>query len=86
MSTLTRRRKIVPALAAAILAVAITAGLAPASAQAETIMPNGPGQPWRNPGQPPGCLRRRRQVRICGPVLTIATNRGARHKPATIVE
>jgi beta-glucosidase len=54
MPTLTRRRKIVPVLAAAVLAVAITAGIAPASAQAKTIMPNGSGQPWRDPGQPPG--------------------------------
>jgi hypothetical protein len=54
MPTLTRRRKIVPALAAAVLAVAITAGIAPASAQAKTIMPNGSGQPWRHPGQPSG--------------------------------
>jgi beta-glucosidase len=54
MSTLTHRRTIVPALAAAaVLAAVITAGGAPATAQARTIRPNVSGQPWRNPDQPP---------------------------------
>ena len=54
MFTLTHRRKIVPALAAAaVLAAVITAGGAPATAQARTIRPNVSGQPWRNPDQPP---------------------------------
>ena len=57
MLTLTHRRKMVPVLAAAVLAAVITAGAAPATAQAKTGRPNrtnGSGQPWRNPGQPPG--------------------------------
>jgi beta-glucosidase len=57
MLTLTHRRKMVPVLAAAVLAAVITAGAAPATAQAKTGKPNGTngsGQPWRNPGQPPG--------------------------------
>ena len=54
MSTLTHRRTIVPALAAAaVLAAVITAGGAPATAQARTMRPNVSGQPWRNPDQPP---------------------------------
>ncbi len=54
MSTLTHRRTIVPALAAAaVFAAVITAGGAPATAQARTIRPNVSGQPWRNPDQPP---------------------------------
>jgi beta-glucosidase len=54
MFTLTHRRTIGPALAAAVLAVGITAAAAPATAQARANMPNGSGQPWRNPRQPPG--------------------------------
>src|SRR5690348_16667652 len=57
MRTLTHRRKMVPVLAAAVLAAVITAGAVPATAQAKTGRPNrtnGSGQPWRNPDQPPG--------------------------------
>src|SRR2546423_5176229 len=57
MVTLTHRRKIVPALAASVLAAVITAGVVPATAQArteKTNMTNRSGQPWRHPGQPPG--------------------------------
>src|SRR5690348_12013976 len=54
MFTFTHRRAIGPALAAAVLAAVVTASAAPATAQARTNMLNGSGQPWRNPGQPPG--------------------------------
>jgi beta-glucosidase len=53
MFTLSHRRTIGPALAAAVIAAVITAGGAPATAQARTNMTNGSGQPWRNPDQPP---------------------------------
>jgi beta-glucosidase len=53
MPMLTRRRRAVSALAVSVLALLIMAGGAPASAQAKDDMPNGSGQPWRNPGQPP---------------------------------
>jgi hypothetical protein len=57
MLTLTHRRTIGSALAAAVLAAVITAGAVPATAPAKTGKPNktnGSGQPWRNPDQPPG--------------------------------